>query len=928
MTVLGDPKSGLETSKKKVTAEEFVHSLYRNLLNRDPDPKGFKAHVRNLKKTKDMAKTLKSFIESEEYKQKQLIAIVNSYSQDRQSSSDNHVATLADLDDVSEKPAFDVKMVLEASRRHFRHFEFIYELRNVPNLVERKKRQVKTIALYYHRLHDGGTERVTAWQISAWTRMGYKVILLADEDRHRHDYPHPTDIERVVIPSKMMWGDKGEYFPRGEALAKALIQYKPDLFVTNLTHELCTFWDLLVAKSLDIPVVIGWHNVFHASFHDGTHLDLARIRLYGYRYADLIHVLNDTDRLWYTLHGAASRVIRNPPTFDELPIALSPLDNKTIVWVARVERHQKRVDHAVQMLPYVLREHPDARLVIVGGGPDLEWARDLAKVLGISSRIRFAGYSTDVRSFFPSASVHLLTSEFEGFPLVLGEAWSYGVPTVMYELPYLESLKPGKGFMAVPQGDLAALAAAVSKLLSDNSLRKRMGADARAVCEESRKYSVEDKWRQVFDDIAVKDNLGEQFLGSANASEYGTVIKQLSEKIFPVPKPPLRAPPTNRDKHRFDNWLSTVDLSSPSERRGLGRLRFAPLGTIDFTQIPFGDNIMLWTGLFTLLDHGLPVAEVGCKLYTHDAISRVCRALFDRFGIETVVGSPREIRRPYYTPHAPKTLKESWRAYFGSDWYMDWVESTDRQKIIPRAHENNRFWELLRLSVSERVIYKRTDWKSAKPGYTGYRVWWPLAMRLGVKPVVFYSMMCQSLQSMRQIARQYVDELIAESPTPVFSGCAAFPVGNAYQTIDAASYESIMRDVGPSRFTCFVQEDSAWRASYNARGIKAAHMSSVEETFKVIRNAKTVFTCCSFTSHIAQLLRDDFVLAIFKDFPTNTVHPGAHPTLVTSIPACAPCNYLPRENHPLCPAGYDHCVALDDTTYRKRIAVELKLRSN
>jgi glycosyltransferase involved in cell wall biosynthesis len=914
--------------KKKVTAEEFVHSLYRILLNRNPDTTGFIANVRHLKKTKDMLKTVKSFIDSDEYKQKHVSAVVNSYSRGQRANSGANSAALADLDDTSEKPTFDVKMVLEASRHHFRDFEFIYELRNVPNLVERKKRKVRTIAIYYHRLHDGGTERVTAWQINAWTRMGYKVVLLADEGRHGNDYSHPKNIERIVIPSKMMWGDQGEYFPRGEALAKALQQCKPDLFVTNLTHELCTVWDVLVAKSLDIPVVIGWHNVFDSSFHDGTHLDLARVRLYGYRYADLIHVLNDTDRLWYTLHGAASRVIRNAPTFDKLPDTLSTLDNKTIVWVARVERHQKRVDHAIQMLPYVLREHPDAKLVIVGGGPDLEWARDLAKVLGISSRVRFTGYSTDVRSYFQSASVHIATSEFEGYMLVLEEAWAFGVPTVMYELPYLEPLKPGKGFVAVPQGDVAALAAAVSKLLSDNDLRKRMGADARAACEESRNYSVEDKWRQLFDDIAVKDNLGEQFQGGVNSSEYSTVIRHLSEKMFPVPKPPLHAPPTKRDKHWFDNWLSSVELRLPSKRRGLGSSRFVPLKTIDLTHIPFGDNIMLWTGLFTLLDHGLPVVEVGCKLHTHDPIAKVCRALFDRFGIETVVGSPREIQRPYYTPHPPKTLKESWRAYFGSDWYMDWVESTDRQKTIPRANESNRFWELVRLSVSERVIYKRKDWKSATPGYNGYRVWWPIAMRLGVKPVVFYSMMCQSLQSIRQIMGDYVDELIAESQTPVFSDCAAFPVGNAYQTIDAASYESIMRDVGPNIFTCFVQEDSAWRPSYSARGIKTTNMRSVEETFKVIRNAKAVFTCCSFTSHVAQLLRDDFVLAMFKDFPTNTVHPGARPTLVTSIPACAPCNYLPRENHPQCPAGYDHCCALDDPTYRKRIAAELKLRSN
>jgi hypothetical protein len=497
---------------------------------------------------------------------------------------------------------------------------------------------------------------------------------------------------------------------------------------------------------------------------------------------------------------------------------------------------------------------------------------------------------------------------------------------VMYELPYLEPLKLGKGYIAVPQADVAALAATVAKLLSNDDLRKQMGADARSACEELRQYSVENAWQRVFDDVAVKDHLGDSSIEVENSSQYGILVKHLSEKMFPVPKPPLHAPPPKKKKHYFDRWLASVELKSAPARRIIGASGFRPLKTIDLTQIPFGDNLMLWTGLFTLLDHNLPVVDLGCRLHTHGPIAKLCEALFGRFGIEVVVGSPLEIQRPYYTSHPPKTLAECWRAYCGSDWYMDWVEATDRQKSIPRPHENDRFWELVRISVSERVIYKRKDWKTATPGYNGYRVWWPLALRLGVKPVVFYSMMCQSLQSIRQIVTEFADDLIAESPSPVFSGCAAFPVGNSYQTIDAESYESIMRDVGADKFTCFIQEDSAWRDSYHARGIRTNHMWSVEETFKVIRNAKTVFTSCSFTSHVAQLLRDDFVLAMFKDFPTNTVHPGARPIIVSSIPACAPCNYLPRENFKQCPAGYDHCCALDDAKYRKRIAAELKLR--
>jgi glycosyltransferase involved in cell wall biosynthesis len=901
--------------RNAVPAEEYVTSLYYTLLKRAPDPEGLAAHVNFLRRGGDASKVYEGFIKSDEYQ--------------RVKQKNAQVTQQVALQPYAEIDAkgFGLDMVLEASRRHFSDRAYIQGLENLPSLVGRKMRAVKTIALYYHKMRSGGIERVTAWQATAWTELGYRVVLITDEPPHPDDYVYDERVERVTIPPKFMWADHGEYVERGSALASVLRNVDADVFVTNLGHEICTVWDILVAKSLDIPVILGWHNVFDADYHDGQGLDAAQIRLLGHRYADLTTVLTSMDRTWFTLNGYAARVVPNPPTFATLPSTTAPLTGKTIVWIARVERHQKRVDHAIQMMAVVLAEHPDAELLIVGTGPELSWARELARSLAISSRVRFTGYTDDVGAYLRNASLQVMTSEFEGYGLVIEEAWSHGVPSVMYAMPYLELVKSGKGYVAVPQGDVKALARTVSDLLADRERLIRLGKEARSVAESFRQQSAAEIWRGVFDDLAVAERMGptaEQLQISPDMQE---IVRHLSEKLFPSVKTPLGLPvpkeETDPQLKRIQNIARKFD-----GLRGLfpGR-RFKPLRMIDCTSIPLGDSFMFFSGLYAMLDNGLAVCAPDCVLHTHEPMANICRVLFSQFGLRIESGPPAKLLHPFYYPHPPVTNDDFRRTYLGSDWRMDWVESTDRQKTIGRPGYRDTLRKMTQLFVSERMVYGRGGgWKTATPSYIGFRVWWPIALKLGVYPVVFYSMVSRSLGNMRETLHRYIDEQIAldeKAGRKVFRGNAAFPSGNSYQTIDPETYKYVMGGVPEDSFTCFVQNDSPWHDDFALAGIKTRHISSIEDTLKIIRSARNVVTCCSFTSHVAQFLRDDFLLVMFKDLPENNVNPGANPKILTYNPPCSPCNYLPRGQFKTCPAGFPHCIALENSQFRDKIKREI-----
>lgn len=87
--------------------------------------------------------------------------------------------------------------------------------------------------------------------------------------------------------------------------------------------------------------------------------------------------------------------------------------------------------------------------------------------------------------------------------MALIEALSYGIPTVMYELPYLELVKGNGGIRAVKQGDTEAAAAEICRLLSDSACRMETGKCARAYLESF--YSGVDicqEWEDLFASVS------------------------------------------------------------------------------------------------------------------------------------------------------------------------------------------------------------------------------------------------------------------------------------------------------------------------------------------------------------------------------------------------------------------------------------------
>ena len=141
---------------------------------------------------------------------------------------------------------------------------------------------------------------------------------------------------------------------------------------------------------------------------------------------------------------------------------------------------RKRVDDAVRALARVRASVPHAELHVYGDGPERAALEALAAPLGIGDAVVLHGHTSDPEAAWSTADLFALTSTNEGQPLVVLEALGHGVPVVSYDMPYgpRDTLARGGG-MLVPDGDVEALAGALTAVLTGPGVRAWLSDAAR-----------------------------------------------------------------------------------------------------------------------------------------------------------------------------------------------------------------------------------------------------------------------------------------------------------------------------------------------------------------------------------------------------------------------------------------------------------------
>jgi glycosyltransferase involved in cell wall biosynthesis len=145
---------------------------------------------------------------------------------------------------------------------------------------------------------------------------------------------------------------------------------------------------------------------------------------------------------------------------------------------------QKNHSHILTAIHNISKQHGNIFYLHLGDGPLAHEELSYATDLGIAQSVKFAGQLEDVRSALIASDVFVMPSKYEGMPVAALEAMSCGLPAVVYKVSGLKDAVQNEMSGIVVEPDPKALSRAISRLVSDSNLRKRMGEAALKVVNE------------------------------------------------------------------------------------------------------------------------------------------------------------------------------------------------------------------------------------------------------------------------------------------------------------------------------------------------------------------------------------------------------------------------------------------------------------
>lgn len=199
-----------------------------------------------------------------------------------------------------------------------------------------------------------------------------------------------------------------------------------------------------ISPNLKHVKLIGWlHNSYQALFGKGSmYFGEKRKRHYIYQFRKLDQVIvlckNDAELFHQYDSQFTPIVIYNPLTLH--PGCPSTGNTKHFLAVGRFTPLHKGIDLLISAFRLFAQKNTDWELDIVGEGPERDNYQSLIDKIHLGDRVHIHPFTSDIQSYYSRAQIFVLSSRWEGMPLVLVEAMSHGLPLITSDLPVCKEI--------------------------------------------------------------------------------------------------------------------------------------------------------------------------------------------------------------------------------------------------------------------------------------------------------------------------------------------------------------------------------------------------------------------------------------------------------------------------------------------------------
>ena len=380
---------------------------------------------------------------------------------------------------------------------------------------------MKILYLIHSTYNPGGMERVLLNKVRYLVEeKGWDVTVVTTDQHERPPfYPFPEGVKMVDLGVNYS-EDNGKPFLKKllgflkkrrlhkKRMTEVLAQVKPDVVDCFYPGE-CSFMPGMKDGSVKV-MELHQSKLFHHQYNRSGLMGLAdKYRAVMderlVRKFDRFVVLTEEDaQMWGEMPNI--RVIPNAANF--IADSYSDCSAKRVIAVGRLD-YQKSFDRLILVWEKVHENMPDWRLDIFGQGEWKEMLQQMIDERGLQDCVKLNGPTKDIGKEYAESSMLVMSSHYEGFPMVMIEAMACGLPAVCFDFKCgpRDIIQPEENGLIVPDGDIDGLAEAMIRLMKDEELRKRMGENAKRVVETYSEEKVMSKWMKLYEE-AVADKSG------------------------------------------------------------------------------------------------------------------------------------------------------------------------------------------------------------------------------------------------------------------------------------------------------------------------------------------------------------------------------------------------------------------------------------